>query len=76
MCGCLCVQAKENGVNLNIKCFRVFSLSLSFWCIQFCGTTIAGLSLLSDSVMRLVHEEEKTDWVDLFLPQRSLYILR
>ncbi|KAL2101397.1 hypothetical protein ACEWY4_003158 [Coilia grayii] len=44
--------------------------------VKFCGTTIAGISLLSDSVMRLVHVEEKTDWVDLFLPQRSLYVLR
>ncbi|XP_041942054.1 alpha-ketoglutarate-dependent dioxygenase alkB homolog 7, mitochondrial [Alosa pseudoharengus] len=44
--------------------------------VKFCGTTIAGISLLSASVMRLVREEVKTDWVDLLLPQRSLYVLR
>ncbi|XP_026880902.2 alpha-ketoglutarate-dependent dioxygenase alkB homolog 7, mitochondrial isoform X2 [Electrophorus electricus] len=44
--------------------------------VKFCGSTIAGLSLLSDSVMRLVREERTADWVDLFLSRRSLYILR
>ncbi|XP_072549767.1 alpha-ketoglutarate-dependent dioxygenase alkB homolog 7, mitochondrial [Salminus brasiliensis] len=44
--------------------------------IKFCGSTIAGLSLLSDSVMRLVLEDNSADWVDLLLSRRSLYILR
>ncbi|KAG7491419.1 hypothetical protein MATL_G00003690 [Megalops atlanticus] len=44
--------------------------------IKFCGSTIAGLSLLSDSVMRLVSEDNASDWLDLLLPRRSLYILR
>ncbi|XP_018596390.1 alpha-ketoglutarate-dependent dioxygenase alkB homolog 7, mitochondrial [Scleropages formosus] len=44
--------------------------------VKFCGSTIAGLSLLSDSVMRLVSEDNTKDWVDLLLPRRSLYILR
>ncbi|CAB1342269.1 unnamed protein product [Coregonus sp. 'balchen'] len=44
--------------------------------VKFCGSTIAGLSLLSDSVMRLVREDEPAEWLDLFLPRRSLYILR
>ncbi|KTG39926.1 hypothetical protein cypCar_00021714 [Cyprinus carpio] len=44
--------------------------------VKFCGSTIAGLSLLSDSVMRLVPENKSTDWVDLLLSRRSLYILR
>ncbi|XP_017577457.1 alpha-ketoglutarate-dependent dioxygenase alkB homolog 7, mitochondrial [Pygocentrus nattereri] len=44
--------------------------------VKFCGSTIAGLSLLSDSVMRLVREESPVDWVDLLLSRRSLYILR
>ncbi|KAL7861237.1 hypothetical protein AOLI_G00175860 [Acnodon oligacanthus] len=44
--------------------------------VKFCGNTIAGLSLLSDSVMRLVREENPADWVDLLLSRRSLYILR
>ncbi|KAJ8383732.1 hypothetical protein AAFF_G00215740 [Aldrovandia affinis] len=44
--------------------------------IKFCGTTIAGLSLLSDSVMRLVSADNAADWLDLLLPRRSLYILR
>ncbi|KAI5097827.1 alpha-ketoglutarate-dependent dioxygenase alkB-like 7, mitochondrial [Silurus meridionalis] len=44
--------------------------------VKFCGSTIAGLSLLSDSVMRLVHEENTADQVHLLLQRRSLYILR
>ncbi|KAK2916420.1 hypothetical protein QQF64_024930 [Cirrhinus molitorella] len=44
--------------------------------VKFCGSTIAGLNLLSDSVMRLVPENKSTDWVDLLLRRRSLYILR
>lgn len=30
-----------------------------FFVLQYCGTTIAGISLLSDSVMRLVRTDEK-----------------
>nr|XP_019958371.1 PREDICTED: alpha-ketoglutarate-dependent dioxygenase alkB homolog 7, mitochondrial [Paralichthys olivaceus] len=44
--------------------------------VKFCGSTIAGLSLLSDSIMRLVREDAKGHWLDLLLPRRSLYILR
>lgn len=53
----------------------LFSMTVAFFC-QFCGSTIAGLSLLSDSIMRLVPENNSTDWVDLLLSRRSLYILR
>ncbi|XP_029293112.1 alpha-ketoglutarate-dependent dioxygenase alkB homolog 7, mitochondrial [Cottoperca gobio] len=44
--------------------------------VKFCGSTIAGLSLLSDSIMRLVKEDDANEWLDLLLPRRSLYILR
>nr|XP_055049721.1 alpha-ketoglutarate-dependent dioxygenase alkB homolog 7, mitochondrial [Misgurnus anguillicaudatus] len=44
--------------------------------VKFCGSTIAGLNLLSDSIMRLVPENNSTDWVHLLLSRRSLYILR
>ncbi|XP_068575048.1 alpha-ketoglutarate-dependent dioxygenase alkB homolog 7, mitochondrial [Cebidichthys violaceus] len=44
--------------------------------VKFCGSTIAGLSLLSDSIMRLVKEDATDEWVDLLLPRLSLYILR
>ncbi|XP_053440022.1 alpha-ketoglutarate-dependent dioxygenase alkB homolog 7, mitochondrial [Nycticebus coucang] len=44
--------------------------------IKFCGNTIAGLSLLSSSVMRLVHTQEPGDWLELLLEPGSLYILR
>ncbi|XP_063220252.1 alpha-ketoglutarate-dependent dioxygenase alkB homolog 7, mitochondrial [Bacillus rossius redtenbacheri] len=44
--------------------------------IKFCGNTIAGLSLLSDSVMRLCHTVEKDKVVDVLLKQRSLYIMK
>lgn len=44
--------------------------------VKFCGSTIAGLSLLSDSVMRLAKEGGTDEWLDLLLLRRSLYILR
>ncbi|XP_054616505.1 alpha-ketoglutarate-dependent dioxygenase alkB homolog 7, mitochondrial [Dunckerocampus dactyliophorus] len=44
--------------------------------VKFCGSTITGLSLLSDSVMRMVKEDAPSEWLDLLLPRRSLYILR
>ncbi|XP_061567100.1 alpha-ketoglutarate-dependent dioxygenase alkB homolog 7, mitochondrial [Cololabis saira] len=44
--------------------------------VKFCGSTIAGLSLLSDCIMRLVKEDAPNEWLDLLLPRRSLYILR
>ncbi|XP_070837501.1 alpha-ketoglutarate-dependent dioxygenase alkB homolog 7, mitochondrial [Chaetodon trifascialis] len=44
--------------------------------VKFCGSTIAGLSLLSDSIMRLVKEDAANEWLDLLLPRHSLYILR
>uniref|UniRef100_A0A674C3E6 AlkB homolog 7 n=1 Tax=Salmo trutta TaxID=8032 RepID=A0A674C3E6_SALTR len=44
--------------------------------VKFCGSAIAGLSLLSDSVMRLVREDKPAECLNLFLPRRSLYILR
>uniref|UniRef100_A0A8C5S753 Alpha-ketoglutarate-dependent dioxygenase alkB homolog 7, mitochondrial n=1 Tax=Laticauda laticaudata TaxID=8630 RepID=A0A8C5S753_LATLA len=44
--------------------------------VKFCGCSIAGLSLLSTSVMHLVSEQNPQDWLDLLLERRSLYILR
>ncbi|XP_030754499.1 alpha-ketoglutarate-dependent dioxygenase alkB homolog 7, mitochondrial [Sitophilus oryzae] len=44
--------------------------------VRFCGDTIAGLSLLTDSVMRLVHEKNKDLYVDILLKRRSLYVMK
>ncbi|KAK3923432.1 Alpha-ketoglutarate-dependent dioxygenase alkB-like protein 7, mitochondrial [Frankliniella fusca] len=44
--------------------------------VKFCGDTIAGLSLLSDSVMRLVHDKDCNKIVDVLLKRRSLYVMR
>ena len=43
---------------------------------QFCGDTIAGISLLTSSVMRLRLEEERDIYCDIFLPQFSLYVMK
>lgn len=43
--------------------------------VRFCGSTIAGISLLSDSVMRLQHDKDKSKILDIFLKRRSLYIM-
>ncbi|XP_067828914.1 alpha-ketoglutarate-dependent dioxygenase alkB homolog 7, mitochondrial-like isoform X2 [Heptranchias perlo] len=39
--------------------------------VKFCGDTIAGLCLLSGSVMRLLSEDNEADRVDLLLQQRG-----
>ncbi|KAF6029646.1 hypothetical protein EB796_012055 [Bugula neritina] len=44
--------------------------------VRFCGDTIAGISLLSDCIMRLVAIENTNITVDIHLKQRSLYIMR
>ncbi|MCP9261198.1 Carnitine palmitoyltransferase 1A (Liver) [Dirofilaria immitis] len=45
--------------------------------IRYCGDVIAGLSLLSDAVMRLRHKDRKDQLIfDLFLQRKSLYRMR
>jgi alkylated DNA repair protein alkB family protein 7 len=44
--------------------------------VKFCGDIIGGLSLLSPSVMRLVHEDNKDLIVDFHLKRRSLYVMQ
>ena len=44
--------------------------------VKFCGEVIAGISLLSPSVMRLQHESDSAKCLLVLLPQRSLYILK
>jgi hypothetical protein len=44
--------------------------------VRFCGNTIAGLSLLSDCVMKLTCEDDKNKWAKALLKRRSLYIMR
>ena len=44
--------------------------------VRFCGSIIAGLSLLSDSVLRLTLEEDKTVKCDVLLKRRSLYVMK
>jgi len=43
--------------------------------VRFCGNTIAGLSLLSDCVMRLRHDVQKEYYCDILLPRLSLYVM-
>ncbi|KAM4748100.1 alpha-ketoglutarate-dependent dioxygenase alkB homolog 7, mitochondrial [Rhinophrynus dorsalis] len=43
--------------------------------VKFCGSTIAGICLLSSSVMRLVSVDNPKDRADLLLPRRCLYVL-
>ncbi|XP_072761390.1 alpha-ketoglutarate-dependent dioxygenase alkB homolog 7, mitochondrial [Anoplolepis gracilipes] len=44
--------------------------------VRFCGGIIAGLSLLTDSVMKLTMEGHEKECVECFLlPRRSLYIM-
>ena len=41
--------------------------------VKFCGPLVSGLSLLSDSVMRLRLDEE--NYADVFIPRLSVYIM-
>ncbi|KAG8441438.1 hypothetical protein GDO86_006978 [Hymenochirus boettgeri] len=43
--------------------------------IKFCGSTIAGICLLSSSIMRLVSVDNPEERADLLLPRRCLYVL-
>ena len=43
---------------------------------QFCGEVIAGLSMLSPSVMQLQHEKDDSRCIWALLPRRSLYVMR
>lgn len=44
--------------------------------VRFCGPIIAGLSLLSDSIMRLSHIKNESMFMDLLLKRRSLYVMK
>ncbi|NXV96779.1 ALKB7 dioxygenase, partial [Calonectris borealis] len=44
--------------------------------VKFCGCTIAGVSLLSPSVLRLVSCRAPGQWLELLLEPGSLYVLR
>lgn len=55
----------------------LFECKLYTFIFQFCGNIIGGLSLLSDSVMRLVDENHSDGFtVYALLPRRSLYIMK
>ena len=42
---------------------------------RFCGNTVAVLSLLSDSILKLVHDKDKNFSVKYLIPKRSLYVM-
>ncbi|XP_050521872.1 alpha-ketoglutarate-dependent dioxygenase alkB homolog 7, mitochondrial [Daktulosphaira vitifoliae] len=44
--------------------------------VKFCGNIIAGLSLLSDSIMKLTDDTDPNIFVEALLPRRSLYIMK
>ncbi|KAK9892391.1 hypothetical protein WA026_019842 [Henosepilachna vigintioctopunctata] len=44
--------------------------------VRFCGDTIAGLSLLTDGIMKLVHDKNKDLYANIFLRRRSLYVMK
>ncbi|KAM8973015.1 alpha-ketoglutarate-dependent dioxygenase alkB homolog 7, mitochondrial [Pelodytes ibericus] len=43
--------------------------------VKFCGGTIAGICLLSSSVMRLIASDNPEHRADVLLPRRCLYVL-
>ncbi len=45
-------------------------------CTQFCGDTVAVVSLLSDCVARFRLDADREVTVDVLIPRLSLYIMR
>eukprot|EP00095_Tigriopus_kingsejongensis_P005458 maker-scaffold224_size251237-snap-gene-1.52 protein:Tk05458 transcript:maker-scaffold224_size251237-snap-gene-1.52-mRNA-1 annotation:"alkylated dna repair protein alkb-like protein 7" len=43
---------------------------------RFCGDVVAVLSLLSDSLARFVHDQDKDQRVDCIVRRRSLYVMK
>ena len=79
-----CVEVSKT-VNKELKGFfltlifpHIFNVNV--WILlhyfQFCGDVIAGVSLLSPSVMRFKHEKFCNIKVDALLRPRSVYIIR
>ncbi|KYN27733.1 putative alpha-ketoglutarate-dependent dioxygenase ABH7 [Trachymyrmex cornetzi] len=71
--------APEGWIKPHIDSVRsrtIFTIYFVLYTYFFCGGIIAGLSLLSDSVMRLAMEGHEKECVACFLlPRRSLYIM-
>ncbi|KYQ51035.1 putative alpha-ketoglutarate-dependent dioxygenase ABH7, partial [Trachymyrmex zeteki] len=71
--------APEGWIKPHIDSVRsrtIFTIHFVLYTYFFCGGIIAGLSLLSDSVMRLAMEGHEKKCVACFLlPRRSLYIM-
>ncbi|RMZ99651.1 alpha-ketoglutarate-dependent dioxygenase alkB -like protein [Brachionus plicatilis] len=44
--------------------------------VRFCGNTIAGICLLSDAVMKLTSEKDKSKYGLVLLKRRCLYVMR
>ncbi|CAG9772770.1 unnamed protein product [Ceutorhynchus assimilis] len=65
-----------------IKFVHILDLNQKGWikphidAVRFCGDTITGLSLLTDSIMRLVHDKDKHLQADILLKKRSLYVMK
>ncbi|XP_043602782.1 alpha-ketoglutarate-dependent dioxygenase alkB homolog 7, mitochondrial isoform X2 [Bombus pyrosoma] len=74
-------KGKWNDENAKISLIHVLDLAPEGWIkphvdsIRFCGEIITGLSLLTDSVMRLKMVDNVTLYKDFLLPRRSLYIM-
>ncbi|CAD5125190.1 DgyrCDS13432 [Dimorphilus gyrociliatus] len=74
------VAFEENSKLLPLV--HVLDLSKDGWIkphvdsVKFCGDTIAGISLLSSAVMRLINEGDKTKFGDVLLERRSLYVMK
>ena len=52
------------------------SKAKSYYYCQFCGSTVAVLSLLSPSVARFRLDADREQIVDALIGQRSLYVMR
>ena len=44
--------------------------------VRFCGNTIAGISLLSDAIMRFKNVKNQSLYANVLVKRRSLYIIK
>lgn len=76
----VCSSGACKIVTISNQMRQVYAYSVKymqlFCCLQFCGDIIAGISLLSTAVMRLVHTENKDRYADVLVKQRSLYVMK
>ena len=65
----ICLKSTYVPAYLKVLIFYILFI------FQFCGDTVAVLSLMANSILKLVHDQTKEYSVKYLIPRRSLYIM-